>query len=127
MYVDAFYDSGKDVIHVAERINGKRVLVEHRPEYNFYVEDPRGKHVSTHGERVTEVRCKNKTDFKKNVALNRHNKLFESDIKPLNKTLARHYLNADTPKLHTAFIDIETGFEQFKYEDHYKVKIRKKQ
>lgn len=110
-YVDAFYDKARDVVHVAERVDGKRILVEHKPEYNFYVADPRGKHRSIHGDSVTEVRCKNKTDFKKNVALNRHNKLFESDIKPLNKTIAKHYINVEPPVLHSAFFDIEVDFD----------------
>lgn len=110
-YVDAFYDSDKDIVRTVERINGKRILVDHRPEYNFYIADPKGKQRSTFGDTVTEIRCKNKSDFKKNVAINKHLKLFESDIKPLNKTIAKHYNGADTPDLQTCFLDIEVSFD----------------
>lgn len=110
-YVDAFYDKVKDLIRVVERVNGKRILVDHKPEYNFYIADPRGSHRSIYGDPVSEVRCKNIKDFRKNVAINSQIKKFESDIKPLNKTLAKHYNNADTPKLHTAFFDIEVDFD----------------
>lgn len=110
-YVDAYLNKAKDVIHVVERVDGKRIVRDLRPEYNFYYADPRGKHRSIYGEAVTEVRCKNGKDFKKNVALNRHNKLYESDIKPINKTLAKHFNGVEPPQLHTAFFDIEVDFD----------------
>ena len=110
-YVDAYHDRQRDVVHVAERIDGKRVLVEHKPIYNFYILDPRGNQRSTHGEPVSEVRCRNGKDFKKNLGMYRHTKTFESDIKPLNKVLEKHYLNQDPPKLNVAFFDIEVDFD----------------
>lgn len=110
-YVDAFYDKHKDLVRVVERVDGKRILVDHRPEYNFYVSDPRGSHRSIYGDPVAEIRCKNLKDFRKNVAFNRHNKMFESDIKPLNKTIAKYYNGADQPVLQTAFFDIEVDFD----------------
>ena len=110
-YVDAFYDKAKDLIRVVERVNGKRILVDHRPEYNFYIADPKGTHRSIYSDPVSEVRCKNVKDFRKNVAINSQIKKFESDIKPLNKTLAKYYNNAETPKLQTAFWDIEVDFD----------------
>jgi DNA polymerase elongation subunit (family B) len=110
-YVDAFYDKAKDFIRVVERVNGKRILVDHKPEYNFYIADPRGSHRSIYGDTVSEIRCRNIKDFRKNVAINSQVKKFESDIKPLNKTIAKHYSGADTPKLQTAFWDIEVDFD----------------
>ena len=110
-YVDAFYDKQKDLIRVVERVDGKRILVDHRPEYTFYVADPRGSHRSIHGDPVTEIRSKNSKDFRKNIAQNRHNKMFESDIKPVNKTIAKHYNGVDQPVLQTAFFDIEVDFD----------------
>jgi len=110
-YVDALYDRQKDLVRVVERVDGKRLLIDHKPEYNFYVADPRGHHISIYGEKVQEIRCKNYKDFRKNVALNKHNKMFESDIKPVNKTIAKHYNGADAPKLQTAFFDIEVDFD----------------
>jgi len=110
-YVDAYYNKVKDVIQVVERVDGKRIIRDIKPEYNFYYADPKGKLRSTHGEPVSEIKCKSGKDFKKNVAMNRHNRLFESDIKPLNKTLERHYSGAEPPRLHTAFFDIEVDFD----------------
>lgn len=110
-YVDAVYDKKLDVVRVVERVNGERILVDHKPEYNFFVSDPRGKHRSIYGDPVQEIRCRNIKDFRKNVAINKGNKTFESDIKPLNKTIAKHYNGAEPPKLHTAFFDIEVDFD----------------
>ena len=110
-YVDAFYDKNKDVVRVCERIDGKKVLTDLRPEYNFYIADPKGKQQSIYGEKVTEIRCKTLKDFRKNVAINNHNKTFESDIRPISKTLEKHFTGAEPPKLQTAFFDIEVDFD----------------
>jgi DNA polymerase elongation subunit (family B) len=110
-YVDAFYDKNKDIVRVCERIDGKRILTDLRPEYNFYIADPKGSKQSIYGEKVTEIRCKTLKDFRKNVAINNHNKLFESDIRPINKTLEKHFNGAEPPKLQTAFFDIEVDFD----------------
>ena len=110
-YVDAFYEQGKDIVTVVERVDGERVIKELKPEHNFFYGDPQGKFKSIFGHPVTEVKCQNIKDFKKNVGINKHNGLFESDIRPINKTLAKHYLNVDSPKLQTAFFDIEVDFD----------------
>lgn len=110
-YVDAYYNKNKDIVQVAERVNGRRVLVEHRPIYEFYVQDPAGKHRSTTGDVVQQIRCKSNKEFRKNLAMYGHVQKYESDIKPLNKVLEQHYLNADAPRLHTAFYDIEVDFD----------------
>ena len=83
----------------------------YKPEHNFFYGDPQGKFKSIFGHPVTEVKCQNIKDFKKNVGINKHNGLYESDIRPLNKTLAENYTNAPAPKLQTAFIDIESDFD----------------
>ena len=111
-YVDAFHDTTKDKILVSERVNGERKIITLHPEYNFYFADPRGKVKSVYGEPVTEVRCKTLKEFRKNIAINRATgKLYETDVKPVNKTLEKHYLNIDPPKLHSCFFDIEVDFD----------------
>ena len=110
-YVDAFYDKNKDIVKVVERVDGKRIYVDHKPEYNFFVADPKGSFTSVYGEKVTEIRCKSIKEFRKNVAINTHNKKFESDIRPINKTIAKHYNGVDQPLLQTAFLDIEVDFD----------------
>ena len=114
-YVDAFHDTTKDKILVSERVDGKRHIVTLQPEYNFYYADPRGKARSVYGDPVTEVRCKSLKEFRKNVAINKKSgKMFETDVRPVNKTLEKNYLNAEIPKLHTAFFDIEVDFDPVK-------------
>ena len=110
-YVDAFYDKNKDIVRTVERVNGERIYVDHRPEYNFFVADPKGTYTSVYGEKVTEIRCKSNKEFRKNIAINTHNKKFESDVRPLNKTIAKHYNGAEQPILQTAFLDIEVDFD----------------
>lgn len=110
-YVDAYHDKSRDIIHVSERIDGKRVIVTHKPIYDFYYADPKGKHRSVYGEPVTQVVCKTSKEFRKNVAINKGGKLFETDIKPLNKVLSTHYNGVEPPKLQTAFFDIEVDFD----------------
>ena len=110
-YVDAFYESGKDTVTVVERVNGERIIKDVKPEHNFYYGDPKGKHKSIFGEPVTEVRCNSQKDFKKNLGICKHNGLYESDIRPVQKVLERDYLNIDPPKLQTAFFDIEVDFD----------------
>lgn len=125
-YVDAFHDRGKDIVHVSERVDGKRLLIQHKPIYDFYVKDPGGKQRSVYGDPVTKISCKTNKDFRKNLAMYNHTPRFESDIKPLNKVLETNYLNTESPKLHSAFFDIEVAFQKYKYDDGHKVKIRKK-
>ena len=111
-YVDAFHDTAKDKIYVAERVNGLRKIITHQPEYNFFVDDPKGKKRSIYGDSVAEIRCKSLKEFRKNIAINRSSgRLYETDVKPVNKTLEKNYLNIDPPKLHTCFFDIEVDFD----------------
>ena len=110
-YVDAFHDTANDVINVVERVDGKRIYTELKPIYNFFYADPNGNHQSIYGEKVTEVKCSSQKDFRKNLGLYKGRKLYESDIKVINKTLAKHYNGAEPPKLQTAFFDIEVDFD----------------
>jgi len=110
-YVDAFHDTNKDKIFVVERVNGKRIIQELQPEYNFFYSDPRGKHKNIYGDPVSEIRCRSLKDFRKNVAINKGSGLCESDVRPINKTIAKHYNGAEPPKLHTCFFDIEVDFD----------------
>jgi len=110
-YVDAFYEQSKDIVTVIERVDGKRIIKEIKPTHNFYYSDPYGKHKSIYGDPVSEVKCSNIKDFKKNIGINSNNKTFESDIRPLNKVIAEHYNGADVPDLNVAFFDIEVDFD----------------
>ena len=110
-YVDAMFDRDQDIIRVVERRDGKRHYNEYQAKYTFYYEDPRGKYKSVYGDPLTRIVCKNTKDFRKEVAINKSKKLFESDINPIFQCLSEHYLNQDAPKLNIAFFDIETDFD----------------
>jgi len=110
-YVDAMFDRDQDIIRVVERRDGKRQFTEYPAKYTFYFKDERGKYKSVFGDPLTRIVCKNTKDFRKEVAINRDKKLFESDINPIFQTLSEHYLNQDAPKLNIAFFDIETDFD----------------
>ena len=111
MYVDAIFNRDSDLIQIVERKEGKRVYIEHPVKYTFYHGDPKGKHKTVYGDPVSRIVCKNTKDFRKEVAINKHKKLFESDINPIFQCLSENYLNVDSPNLNIAFFDIETDFD----------------
>ena len=110
-YVDAHFDRDSDIIRVVERKDGKRHFHEYQAKYTFYYKDERGKYKSVYGDPLTRIVCKNTKDFRKEVAINKDKKLFESDINPIFQCLSENYLNNDAPKLNIAFFDIETDFD----------------
>ena len=110
-YVDAYFDRDSDIIRVVERQDGQRHYTEYPVKYTFYYEDPRGKYKSVYGDPLTRVVCKHTKDFRKELAINKNKKLFESDINPIFQCLSENYLNQDAPKLNVAFFDIETDFD----------------
>jgi len=79
--------------------------------YTFYYADPKGKYQSIYGEPLNRVVCKNSKDFRKELSINSNKKLYEADINPLFVVLSENYLNAESPKLHVAFWDIEVDFD----------------
>jgi len=113
-YIDAFFDRDADIINIAERKNGKRIYQQFPTKYTFYYEDPRGKFKSVYNDPISRIVCKNTKEFRKELAINKHKKLFESDINPIFQCLSENYLNQEAPKLHVAFFDIETDFDPSK-------------
>jgi len=110
-YVDAFFDRDADIIRCVERKDGKRLYNEYQAKYTWYYEDPKGKYKSIFGDPLTRVVCKNTKDFRKELAINKDKKKFESDVNPIFQCLSENYLNQDAPKLNVAFWDIETDFD----------------
>ena len=112
-YVDAFLDKKRDTVHIAERVNGKRILRHLPTSYVFYYEDPAGTHRSIFGHVCKRVAKRNSHEFygilndKRDAGL----RIFEPDIKPVFRTLVDHYSGADTPILNLGFFDIEVGFD----------------
>jgi DNA polymerase elongation subunit (family B) len=110
-YVDAIFDRDADTIKVVERVEGARKFQEFPVKYTFYHEDPRGKHKSIFGDPLQRIVCKNTKEFRKEVAINKGKKMFESDVNPIFQCLSENFLNQDAPKLNIAFFDIETDFD----------------
>ncbi len=110
-YIDALFDRDKDRIHVVERVNGERVFREYPANYTFYYDDPRGKFRTIYGTPVTRFSTRNSKEFHKELRINSNKRLWESDINPVFRCLEEHYMGATSPKLQTAFFDIEVDFD----------------
>jgi DNA polymerase elongation subunit (family B) len=110
-YVDALFERDKDRIHVVERVNGKREYREFPADYIFYYDDPRGKHRTIYGTPVSRFNTRNSKEYHKELKVNSGKRLWESDINPVFRCLETNYLGATSPRLQTAFFDIEVDFD----------------
>jgi len=110
-YVDALFDRSGDRIHIVERINGLRAFKEFPANYVFYYEDPKGKHRSIYGTPVTRFSTRSAKEFHKETKIQGQKRLYESDINPVFRCLEENYMNVESPKLQTAFFDIEVDFD----------------
>ena len=113
MYVDAIYSRQKDRILIAERIDGKRILREELPKYEFYYEHPQGTHRSIFNHCVRKFQTHDTKKFHWEIKKRRDEglKLFETDINPVFRYLAHYYKGADAPVLNVGFFDIEVDFD----------------
>lgn len=112
MYVDAQFNPKDSMVNVVERSNGKRVYRDFPGVFDFYVQDPKGKYRSIHGEALSKIECGSYGEMKKLTQINSHKKRYESDIKPINKILEQQYKHTNPADLHIAFFDIETDFDK---------------
>ena len=110
-YIDALFDRERDTIHIVERQNGKREYREFPAKYVFYYDDPKGKFRTIYGNPVSRFHTRNSKEFHKELKINSGKRIWESDINPIFRCLEENYLGAESPKLHTAFFDIEVDFD----------------
>jgi DNA polymerase elongation subunit (family B) len=110
-YIDALYDRAKDRIHIVERVGGERTYREYPANYVFYYDDPRGKFRTVYGTPVSRFNSRNNKEFQKELKINSGKRLWESDINPIFRCLEENYIGATSPKLQTAFFDIEVDFD----------------
>lgn len=110
-YVDALFDRDKDRIYVVERNDSGREYKEYPAEYIFYYDDPRGKFRTIYGTSVSRFATRNSKEYHKEIKINSGKRLWESDINPIFRCLEHNYLGAKSPKLQTAFFDIEVDFD----------------
>ena len=121
-YVDAIYDSKKNMVRVAERDKyGHRHLVDYDVEHVFYYTHPAGSHTSIYGDPCKKVSTNDINKFRKELRritndLDRNgrprHKVFEADINPIFRVLEDDYKGVEAPVLNLAFFDIETGFDE---------------
>ena len=114
MFVDAYHDKKKEIIHVVERVDGKRILKEYPARYVLYYPDGKGKYKNIAGDAVSRVLLSNAAAFDKERRIHNNKKLCESDYKPLNRCLEEVYGGQDAPNLHVAFFDIEVSYDKVK-------------
>ena len=110
-YVDALYDRNQDRIHVVERVRGQRVYREYPANYIFYYDDPRGKFRTVYDTPVARFSSRSNKEFQKELRINSNKRVWESDINPVFRCFEENYLGAESPKLQTAFFDIEVDFD----------------
>ncbi|SVC01266.1 uncharacterized protein METZ01_LOCUS254120, partial [marine metagenome] len=90
-YVDAFHDKSKDIIHVVERVDGKREFKEIPAKYTFYYRDQRGQYTSIFGEKLERVVCTTSKKFNTEKKIHGHKGLYESDVNVIFKAFAENY------------------------------------
>lgn len=115
MYLDALFKRGGDeeVIKIVERVNGKRVYKEYKPDYHFFISDQRGSHKSIYGDTVKKVSPSSFAEKQKLKNSISHNvKKWETDVDPIFRCLEQNYLHSEAPTLNIAFFDIETSFDK---------------
>jgi len=109
-YVDLFHNRHTDIIHIAERVDGKRVFKEIPAEYRFYYDDPKGKYRSVFDTPLSKFSTLSKKEFFKEIKMMGDKQIWESDVKPIFRCLEDNYKGCVSPKLQTAFFDIEANF-----------------
>ena len=110
-YVDALFDRERDRIHIVERVNGTRRYTDYPAQYIFYYDDPKGKFKTIYDTPVSRFSTRNNKEFRKELAMRKNKRTWESDMNPVFRCLAENYMGKDAPKLNVAFFDIETDFD----------------
>lgn len=116
MYVDAFFDRDKNTVLVSEVHNGRTILQEFKPELFFYLEDPKGRYESVFGDKLSRIDHRKYTSFmadlKKYRSQGKHT--YEGSVRPLFKTLEKHFKTQKKEKLNKTFFDIEVQWDKEK-------------
>ena len=110
-YVDALFSRDDNRIYVVERVDGERRYRDYAANYVFYYDDPRGKFRTIYGTPVSRFSTRNYKEFSKELKMHSGKQLWGSDFKPVFRCLEENYLGQNSPRLHTAFFDIEVDFD----------------
>ena len=113
MYIDTFFDAKNNLILSSERIDGKRVLKRHQPDFFLYYDDPSGVYTSTTGKKCSKFETPHYAAFKEeiNTLAKIGRQTYEADIKPIMKGLEQFYAGCKIPDPNIAFFDIETDMD----------------
>jgi len=110
-YVDVYFDQEHDVLHVVERVNGKRIFKEFPVNYTAYYDDHNGKFETIYGNRVGRIKERSKKKFNRELKLHNKRRTYEADMNWTFRVLEENYLGADIPELQMCFFDIEVDFD----------------
>ena len=110
-YVDALYSREDNRIYVVERMDSQRIYKDYPANYIFYYDDPRGKFRTIYGTSVSRFSTRNYKEYTRELKVHSTKRLWESDVKPVNRCLEENYLGQPAPRLHTVFFDIEVDFD----------------
>jgi DNA polymerase elongation subunit (family B) len=112
MYIGTHFDKKKNKVFITEYVNNRVIQQEYQPELFFYIEDERGRYESIHGKKLSRLDFRNYQEFsnaKRKYEAN-GKKTYESNVRPLFKTLEKHFKKKSKFKLRKTYFDIETGF-----------------
>ncbi len=84
---------------------------EYPVNFIFYYNDPQGKFRSIYNTPVSRFATRNAKEFHKELQIQSGKTLYESDVNPIFRCFEENYKGKDSPKLHTAFFDIEVDFD----------------
>lgn len=116
-YVGYYQDSKENVLKVAERVNGKRILQEFPLILEYYVPDSNGYYTGYDGKRLKKITLSNTYQIKrhKEECLKNNIKTYELSFNIPNKVLYEQYKDQKPPVLHKSFTDIEVDRKGYEY------------
>ena len=115
-YIDGYHDRLTNQILIVERDEtGTRKFQMYPTDHIFYYEDKSGQDLTMYDKPCTKYSARTEKLFKKELARCKNvGEVYESDIKPIYRTLENFYKDQPIPILHTVFFDIEVDFHDEK-------------
>ena len=95
-YVDAIHDKERDIVHVVERVNGKREYKEIPAKYTFYYKEQRGRYTSIFGEKLEQVDTEDPKNSQDSLTLLLHNHLGEGSNTETTSSRNNNIQSADS-------------------------------
>lgn len=108
MYIDALH-YGDTVFTWCRDANHQLRRIDYPAPYECYQYHPHGELRSIFGDPVRKSTFPSREALREHAA--RHDKIFESDIAPLYKSLSTNFHGMDTQPVHVGYFDIETDYD----------------